>query len=548
MRRPRRHLRAGPDPLRAAGLPPGLRRDRPRPADPPGHGRGPAAAAASSIAEVPRDLETIVHKAIDRDPDHRYQTAAELAEDLRRFLEDRPIRSRRIGEAEKFVRWCRRNPVPAGLLAALVLVFWPGFGVVAWKWREAVAEREAKEEQWSRPTPPRRRPALARDRASGEEKKARDAAERAGRRLYFSLIDRARLEHQAANIAEAEAILDRCEPARARLGMAFPQGPGPRRALHPPRPRRLGRLRRLQPRRQVDRHRRRRQSVLRDPGPGRARHGGRLGRRDRPAGAHPCACTSTWSARSPSAGTAASSPRRASTAPSELHEAATGRLVRTLVAGKRRPAAGAWSDVTRLLALAPDGRRLATSADDHSAVDLGHRHGDVLAPAPRPPEGLLRRPPSAPTADGWRPSPGAIGTGVGGTGLGCRHRGRGRPARAPEGFCCLAISPDSRTLAAGSATVISLLWNLDDGKLRQMLTGHEGWVLGIAFSPDGLYLASAGQDRTVRVWDAESGNSARVIRGHTDIVTSVAFSPDGDRLVTGSQDGTARVWDLTLRR
>ena len=69
--------------------------------------------------QVPRDLETVIHKAIERDPGHRYQTAALLAEDLKRFIEDRPIRARRIGEAEKFARWCRRNPVPAGLLAAL---------------------------------------------------------------------------------------------------------------------------------------------------------------------------------------------------------------------------------------------------------------------------------------------------------------------------------------------------------------------------------------------------------------------------------------------
>ena len=166
----------------------------------------------------------MIHKAIERDPGHRYQTAAALAEDLKRFIEDRPILARRIGEAEKFARWCRRNPVPAGLLAALVLVFWVGFGLVAWKWREAVAEREAKEEQVVKANAAGADARAARDRALGEEKKARDAADRAGRRLYSSLIDRARLEHQAANIAEAEAILDRCEPARRGWEWHFLKG------------------------------------------------------------------------------------------------------------------------------------------------------------------------------------------------------------------------------------------------------------------------------------------------------------------------------------
>ena len=70
--------------------------------------------------QVPRDLETVIHKAIERDPGHRYPTAAALAEDLERVLEDRPIRARRIGELERFARWCRRNPGVTGLAASLI--------------------------------------------------------------------------------------------------------------------------------------------------------------------------------------------------------------------------------------------------------------------------------------------------------------------------------------------------------------------------------------------------------------------------------------------
>jgi len=75
-------------------------------------------------AEIPRDLETIVLKAISREPSHRYQSAADLAKDLRCFLEDRPIQARRTTAAERLWRWCRRNPVVAGLsaTAAILLV------------------------------------------------------------------------------------------------------------------------------------------------------------------------------------------------------------------------------------------------------------------------------------------------------------------------------------------------------------------------------------------------------------------------------------------
>src|SRR5262245_59550951 len=90
---------------------------------------------------VPRDLETVVLKAIARDPAHRYQTPAALADDLKRFVEDRPVKARRVSETEKFLRWCRRNPLPASLLAAIVLVFLTGFAGVFWQWREAEAAR-----------------------------------------------------------------------------------------------------------------------------------------------------------------------------------------------------------------------------------------------------------------------------------------------------------------------------------------------------------------------------------------------------------------------
>ena len=70
--------------------------------------------------DIPRDLATIVQKAIDREPEHRYSSAAELGTDLLRFLDDEPIRRRRILLRERLSRWCRRNPVVAGLTAALI--------------------------------------------------------------------------------------------------------------------------------------------------------------------------------------------------------------------------------------------------------------------------------------------------------------------------------------------------------------------------------------------------------------------------------------------
>src|SRR5579885_1758985 len=68
---------------------------------------------------IPRDLETIVLKAIAKEPAHRYQTAAELPDDLRRFLEDRPVKARRASAVERLWRWARRNPTVAALAIAV---------------------------------------------------------------------------------------------------------------------------------------------------------------------------------------------------------------------------------------------------------------------------------------------------------------------------------------------------------------------------------------------------------------------------------------------
>jgi serine/threonine protein kinase/WD40 repeat protein len=71
---------------------------------------------------VPRDLETIVLKAIYREASRRYASAGEMAEDLRRFLADRPIKARCTSLAEKGWRWCRRNPAVAGLTVTILLL------------------------------------------------------------------------------------------------------------------------------------------------------------------------------------------------------------------------------------------------------------------------------------------------------------------------------------------------------------------------------------------------------------------------------------------
>jgi serine/threonine protein kinase len=103
---------------------------------------------------VPRDLETICLKCLEKRPQRRYASAADLADDLRRFLNGEPIRARPIGMLERGVKWMRRRPATAALvvvsgLALVALVaLWIGFTVqLDAQRRDALEQRDEAERQ-----------------------------------------------------------------------------------------------------------------------------------------------------------------------------------------------------------------------------------------------------------------------------------------------------------------------------------------------------------------------------------------------------------------
>jgi WD40 repeat protein/tRNA A-37 threonylcarbamoyl transferase component Bud32 len=160
---------------------------------------------------VPRDLETICLRAIGKHATDRYATCREMAEDLRRWLDDEPIRARRMGMLERTARWVRRNPLVACLTMALVLLTLSGLAAVTGLWQEAEAHRREADANLGEAD--RQRAEATRNAATAERQ--RGLAERAQREA-----EGARREAEA-NLAEvrkqkAEAEKQRNEAEKQR--------------------------------------------------------------------------------------------------------------------------------------------------------------------------------------------------------------------------------------------------------------------------------------------------------------------------------------------
>src|SRR5262249_29048604 len=155
------------------------------------------------VPRLPRDIETIGLKCLQKDPARRYESAAALAEDLRRDRGGGPIVARPVGSAERAWRWGKRNPALAGLMAAVTVSLLAVAGsalAVARSAKVAATQYRLIAQQEER----------LRDEAEDRTKAEARAKEELEAGLYFHRITLAHRELSADNLGRAQELLDDC--------------------------------------------------------------------------------------------------------------------------------------------------------------------------------------------------------------------------------------------------------------------------------------------------------------------------------------------------
>jgi WD40 repeat protein len=473
---------------------------------------------------IPRDLETVCLKAMAKEPERRYATAGELADDLRRFLCGEPVRARPVGSIERGLRWVQRRPTLAALaavsgLAAAALVF------VVLSARQAGRLQEAN--------------ALA-ERLRSAEAAQRGRAETG---LYYQRVLLASREWSAGNVGRAEQLLDDCE--RGMRGWEW-------HYLH-----RLCHADLMTLRHPAVRpgwwtvtsvawsqDGRRLLSAGKDGGVHLwdAVSGGHVGR----LGIHPDGAMAV--AISPDGKRAAS--------------VGLDQMVRIwdlATATELHALPGHYGHVY-CVAFSPDGRLVASGSGDWlENIDPDHpgrpevklwdvatgREARSWDAGEQDVVGLAFSPDSrslAVACGAWQARPGRSAPGEAVL-YDVEHGTRLRSLRGHAGpLTGVAYSRDGLRLATSSLDHTVKLWDAATGKELTTLRGHRDGARGVAFSPDGRRLASAGADGVVKVWDVPRGEELVTLRGHTQGVACVAFSPDGQRLVSAAGDQTIKMW------
>jgi WD40 repeat protein/tRNA A-37 threonylcarbamoyl transferase component Bud32 len=490
-------------------------------------------------AAIPRDLETICLKCLEKEPKKRYPTADALAADLRAFLEGRSIAARPVGSLGALWRWRKRNPVLAGALAAaaiaLVLgsILSTGFGLWAMDRAEAARMAKTYADQAADDARTEKTAANAAREVAEEQKRVAQASEQAAEAARKEALDT--LYATRINLAHREWLHGLSYSARDFLAQA-------------PQDRRGWEYYFLRGLFSPERH------ILRPGGLPAFIAGSADGSLIASSSQENDlrlwdAVSGLELARMPFKGPpqllqfALHGHNLVCAAKQDIHlvDAGTRRVVWTCE-GLRSPVVALnWSaDERRITAVTQDGsvRRIDAATGQAGPpssfqLKLDRLTIQLLGIGLHPAISLNGRYLAALYDDDdsvrvWDLSNGKLVFN----------------AQDHERFIGqFDFSPDGKLLATPGGEGTIVIREVPSGRIVHRLRGHKSWVWGASFSPDGRFLASGSKDTTARLWDATTGETIQVYHGHQSEVWGVAFV--GQALLSRSPDASMRIWDAS---
>jgi WD40 repeat protein/tRNA A-37 threonylcarbamoyl transferase component Bud32 len=436
--------------------------------------------------QVPADLETILAKAMAKDPRERYGTAQELADDLERFVQDKPICANRAGLCTRVRRWARRHrPLVLSMAMSVVLAL-AGTAIGMLSYAQQQAQLAAG---WAE---------LARQKAAQEEQAKHD--------LVQTLIGRGAALRRAREPGYRRHVWN---DLRHAVAMEVPDT-------------------------DFDAIRTEVIACLGDPiglEPVAMPQAKRLPPRPTPAALEHIL-------------------HQRFTRPPASHAAAPdGRLLATfggtLKNGREKAGVVFWNQLGDVeetgksslghayaLQFTPDGSALIGGCEEGwvrwsltGCVMNSVRTGTVRSVAIHPDGRML-------AVAGRQIELWSLDT----------HRLIASFA-SPRPDAGVEFSADGDWLLAVSNGIALVGWPVMRTPEKRMLAGHQRGVPAVAFSPDGKLLASASKDHSLRLWNTATGRLLHECRGHTAPLEAVAFSPDSTIVATGDIQGTIRLWD-----